>query len=111
MRGMRAHFSIFSEYEDLLERFSSVHKALSVLTYVLRFVKNSHPRRKLLHHNSTTVLYPQKIKSVWTRLAIVTRKLHFGEEYMCLLHKRMLPSSSSPLPLNTILDSEGVTLN
>ncbi|XP_073820626.1 uncharacterized protein [Musca autumnalis] len=45
---------------------------------------------------------------VKVRLAILAQKFHYAEEYKHLLDKRPLPSSSSLLSLNPILDESGV---
>lgn len=51
---------------------------------------------------------PGEIIFVKNRLVIIAQKVYYPEEYRCLMEKHPLPSSSSLLLLNPILDSDGI---
>ena len=45
-RKLKTHASFFSNYEDVLDRFSSLDRALRVISYLFRFFNMTHPAKK-----------------------------------------------------------------
>ncbi|XP_070142300.1 uncharacterized protein [Drosophila kikkawai] len=90
--------------EDILERFSTLDKALRVLAYVHRFIQRS---RKLLS-SVEDHLTASEIVSAELRLISVTQHRHFTLERGCLRQKRPIPTSSLVQNLNPFLDSNGL---
>ncbi|XP_046803802.1 uncharacterized protein LOC124419226 [Lucilia cuprina] len=78
------------------------------------YIRVETPRGKIYSHKTncysydTITLSDNEIRHVKLRLAIVTQKVKFTEEYKSQLEKRPISSKSSLLPLNPILDKEGV---
>ncbi|XP_037821723.1 uncharacterized protein LOC119610536 [Lucilia sericata] len=107
-RAVKSHASFFSNYEDILERFSSLDRAIRVLAYVFRFFYNTHSAHKNQNSFESTIVTNIEVKKVKLRLAILAQKVNFVEEYQCLLDKRPLSSKSPLLTLNPFLDNEGV---
>ncbi|XP_070141605.1 uncharacterized protein [Drosophila kikkawai] len=90
--------------EDILERFSTLDKALRVLPYVHRFIQRS---RKLLS-SVEDHLTASEIVSAELLLISVTQRRHFVLEMGCLSQKRQIPTSSLVQNLNPFLDSNGL---
>ncbi|XP_046803840.1 uncharacterized protein LOC124419256 [Lucilia cuprina] len=107
-RNVKSHASFFTNYEDVLDRFSSLDRAIRVLSYVFRFFHRTHSSYRNRYSYDTITLSDNEIRHVKLRLAIVAQKVKFAEEYKSLLEKRPISSKSSLLPLNPILDNEGV---
>ncbi|XP_037826677.1 uncharacterized protein LOC119614634 [Lucilia sericata] len=56
VKPVRVHFTYFSDFDDLLERFSSFPRAMRVMAYVYRFYYRTHPRfRSNFYRDSTLV--------------------------------------------------------
>ncbi|XP_065370843.1 uncharacterized protein LOC135962859 [Calliphora vicina] len=107
-RAVKSHASFFNNYEDILERFSSLDRAIRVLAYVFRFFYKTHSAHRNRNSYESTTVTNIEVKQVKLRLAILAQKVNFAEEYKCLLEKRPLSSKSSLLTLNPFLDNEGV---
>ncbi|XP_075157807.1 uncharacterized protein LOC142231072 [Haematobia irritans] len=108
VRAVRTHASFFTNYEDILERFSSLDRALRVIAYIFRFYHRthySHASRNVYHG---TTLTATELKAVRLRLAVLSQRAHYPDEYYCLREKKPLGSRSSLLSLNPFLDEEGV---
>ncbi|XP_075150880.1 uncharacterized protein LOC142224988 [Haematobia irritans] len=108
VRAVRTHASFFTNYEDILERFSSLDRALRVIAYIFRFYHRthySHASRNVYHDTKLTAT---ELKTVRLRLAILSQRPHYPDEYYCLMEKKPLGSRSSFLSLNPFLDGEGV---
>ncbi|XP_075150654.1 uncharacterized protein LOC142224752 [Haematobia irritans] len=108
LRAVKTHASFFTNYKDILERFSSLDRALRVIAYIFRFYHRthySHASRNVYHD---TTLTSTELKTVRLRLAILSQRAHYPDEYYCLVEKKPLGSRSSLLSLNPFLDEEGV---
>ncbi|XP_075150893.1 uncharacterized protein LOC142225003 [Haematobia irritans] len=108
VRAVKTHASFFTNYEDILERFSSLNRALRVIAYIFRFYQRthySHASRNVYHD---TTLTATELKAVRLRLAVLSQRAHYPDEYGCLMEKKPLGSRSSLLSLNPFLDEEGV---
>ncbi|XP_075150843.1 uncharacterized protein LOC142224951 [Haematobia irritans] len=108
MRSVRVHFSFFDNYDDILDRFSSLDRPLRVLSYVFRFLRRTHPLHRDRFVHTCVVISSDEIRAVKIRLAVISQQFHYTEEYKCLVDKRPLPKKSSLLPLNPFLDKEGL---
>ncbi|XP_075150703.1 uncharacterized protein LOC142224804 [Haematobia irritans] len=108
VRAVKTHASFFTNDEDILERFSSLDRALRVIAYIFRFYHRthySHASRNVYHD---TTLTATELKTVRLRLAVLSQRAHYPDEYGCLMGKKPLGSRSSLLSLNPFLDEEGV---
>ncbi|XP_075170259.1 uncharacterized protein LOC142242579 [Haematobia irritans] len=108
VRAVKTHASFFTNYEDILEGFSSLDRALRVIAYIFRFYQRthySHASRNVYHD---TTLTATELKAVRLRLAVLSQRAHYPDEYGCLMEKKPLGSRSSLLSLNPFLDEEGV---
>ncbi|XP_075158049.1 uncharacterized protein LOC142231320 [Haematobia irritans] len=108
VRAVKTHASFFTNYEDILERFSSLDRALRVIAYIFRFYHRthySHASRNVYHD---TTLTATELKAVRLRLAVLSQRAHYPDECRFLMEKKPLGSWSSLLSLNPFLDEEGV---
>ncbi|XP_037827102.1 uncharacterized protein LOC119615101 [Lucilia sericata] len=108
VKPIRVHFSYFSNFEDLLERFSSFSKAMRVMAYVYRFFYRTHPRFRYNFYRETTLLSSSEIVSVRDRLISVCQKFAYPNEYKALSSREEISKSSKLLNLNPFLDPEGL---
>lgn len=109
IRTVKSHASFFSNYEDALERFSSLDRSCRVLSYVFRFYRRTHPvHKKKYIPLATNQISSSEIKFIRTRLAILAQKVHFSDEYKSLTDREPLHSKSSLMPLNPFIDEDGV---
>ncbi|XP_075170472.1 uncharacterized protein LOC142242835 [Haematobia irritans] len=108
VRAVKTHASFFTNYEDILERFSSLDRALRVIAYIFRFYHRthySHASRNVYHD---TTLTATELKAVRLRLAVLSQRAHYPDECRFLMEKKPLGSRTSLLSLNPFLDEEGV---
>ncbi|XP_075150627.1 uncharacterized protein LOC142224725 [Haematobia irritans] len=96
-----------STFEDPLIRFSSLSRAYRVLSYVLRFWRNTSSKRDHLRISSIEVT-AEEIQDVKRRLIIMTQKQYYPHEYNNLQQKLKISSTSSLLTMNPFLDSHGI---
>ncbi|XP_075157511.1 uncharacterized protein LOC142230768 [Haematobia irritans] len=96
-----------STFEDPLMRFSSLPRAYRVLSYVLRFWRNTGQNRSHLRI-STQEITPEEIQETKRRLLIMTQSQHFAHDYANLLKKIKISSTSSLLTMNPFIDSSGI---
>ncbi|XP_065354324.1 uncharacterized protein LOC135948797 [Calliphora vicina] len=108
VRTVRTHASFFVNYEDVLDRFLSLDRALRVIAYMFRFLNRTHPARRDSCYCSTTTISSVEIGQVKLRLAILAQKVHFPREYQALNLGRPISSKSPLLPLNPRLDKDNV---
>ncbi|KAH8316840.1 hypothetical protein KR059_012940, partial [Drosophila kikkawai] len=87
-RAVKVHVAKVTP-EDILERFSTLDKALRVLAYVKRFIQRS---RKLMS-SVEDHLTDSEIVSAERLLISVTQRRHFVLEMGCLRQKRPVPTS------------------
>ncbi|XP_075151078.1 uncharacterized protein LOC142225184 [Haematobia irritans] len=92
-------------FEDPLTRFSSLSRAYRVLSYVIRFWRNTGSNRSRI---ASEDISSSELNDIKTRLIIVTQKHYFAEEYLALTQKKRLSPSSSILSFNPFIDSKGV---
>lgn len=95
--------------DDILNRFSSYHKALRVLCYVFRFFNNT--LRKIRSNISVAVqneLTQNEMIFVKCRLLILSQKAFYSQEYQCLEKQQTLDYKSPLNPLNPFLDTKSV---
>ncbi|XP_075167705.1 uncharacterized protein LOC142239828 [Haematobia irritans] len=71
----------------------------------MRGTHYSHASRNVYHD---TTLTATELKTVRLRLAVLSQRAHYPDEYGCLMEKKPLGSRSSLLSLNPFLDEEGV---
>lgn len=95
---------ILCQEEDILERFSSLHKAIRVLAYVFRFLNRT---RKIFCSASTQLTEKEKT-DVETRLISLCQKANFSTEIENLRKKIPINRKSSILALNPFIDERGV---
>lgn len=43
-KPIRVHYAYFSDFQDILDRFSSFPKAIRIVAYVYRFYYRTHPK-------------------------------------------------------------------
>ncbi|XP_075162992.1 uncharacterized protein LOC142235614 [Haematobia irritans] len=92
-------------FEDPLTRFSFLSRAYRVLSYVMRFWRNTGSNRSRI---ASEDISSSELNDIKTRLIIVTQKHYFAEEYLALTQKKRLSPSSSILSFNPFIDSKGV---
>ncbi|XP_059217616.1 uncharacterized protein LOC131994757 [Stomoxys calcitrans] len=107
-KSVQVHFSYFSQFEDVLERFSSFARAVRVMAYVYRFFYRTHPNFRSSFNRKDKNIYTSEVKLVRNRLILMTQKAFFPNEYLALSSKKQIPSGSSILNLNPFLDVEGI---
>lgn len=105
LKKIHCNFNFISNFEDVLERFSSYDRALRVLAYVFRFANRCSKKKQ--EYFSTTISVDE-IKNVENCLIIVTQKVNFAEEYHALIENRPLPKKSTILSLSPFLDEQRV---
>lgn len=97
-------FAIMTQ-EDILERFSSLLKAIRVVAYLFRFYTIASRRRREYQYLSQEIT-PSEFKATRIKLFIITqKKKHFPEEYDALTRKNQMPTKSSLLTLNPSMNS------
>ncbi|KAH8245926.1 hypothetical protein KR032_011688, partial [Drosophila birchii] len=90
--------------EDILERFSTLDKALRVHAYVYRFIQRARKFQSPFEEHLTA----NEITSAKRILVSVTQRRHFVSEMGCLSQKRPVPASSPIQNLNLFIDSQGL---
>ncbi|XP_075158038.1 uncharacterized protein LOC142231308 [Haematobia irritans] len=99
-------FQSLTENEDVLERFSSYHKALRVLVYVFRFIRLC--RRPLNSSYSCNLISSEDLNFVKYRLIAIAQRTYFSVEYDCLTSNSPISPKSRILVLNPFLDRNGL---
>ncbi|XP_075161791.1 uncharacterized protein LOC142234512 [Haematobia irritans] len=93
-----------STFEDPLTRFSSLPRAYRVLSYVMRFWRNTGTNRLRISSEEIT---GSELLDIKNRLIILTQKHYFVEEYSALTQKKRLSPNSQLLPFNPFIDAKG----
>ncbi|XP_075150927.1 uncharacterized protein LOC142225036 [Haematobia irritans] len=101
-KTIQVHCSNSHNFEDPLNRFSSLGRALRVLSYVFRFTFIC---KKMTRFDSITIS-SSEISNVRNRLILLAQKQHFPLEYKQLSNKKELQKSSSLSNLNPFLDKD-----
>ena len=100
--------------EDILDRFSYLSRAIKVIGYIFRFVRNcsfktiSNHRKIGSKNMDPDPLSFEEIKMVRTRLFSISQQMHFPKEFQRLANKENLHSNSSLLTLTPFMDKDGV---
>ena len=89
---------------DILERFSNLARAYRVIAYMFRLIQGTRGELRA----PTTIIEVEETDRVEEKIIVLTQKLYYAEEYICLLNKVPLPGKSPLLTLNPTLDEVGV---
>ncbi|XP_075157736.1 uncharacterized protein LOC142231004 [Haematobia irritans] len=108
VRSIRSHASFFSADEDILERFSSLDRALRVVSYMLRFFQRTHSAHRGRVEFPSLCISSAEIRETRLRLVVLAQRANYASDYMNLLRKRPLDAKSSLLALNPFVDDKGV---
>ncbi|XP_037811016.1 uncharacterized protein LOC119603147 [Lucilia sericata] len=108
VKTIRTHFTYFSDFDNLLERFSSFSRAMRVMAYVYRFFYRTHPSFRSNFYKDSTLVTSSEIISIRDKLISVCQKAAFPNDYKALSARQNLPKSSGILNLNPFLDPEGL---
>ncbi|XP_075150668.1 uncharacterized protein LOC142224766 [Haematobia irritans] len=101
-KTIQVHCSNSHSFDDPLNRFSSLGRALRVLSYVFRFTLSC---KRITRFDSITIS-SSEISNVRNRLILLAQTQHFPLEYKHLSNKTELPKSSSLSNLNPFLDKD-----
>ncbi|XP_075150976.1 uncharacterized protein LOC142225089 [Haematobia irritans] len=105
---IKVHFSYYSDFEDVLDRFSSFPKSVRVVAYMYRFFYNTHPKYRSNFTKQSSNISSAEILQVQKNILIMTQKAYFPNEYLALSAKKGISSSSPILSLNPFIDEEGI---
>ncbi|XP_052753934.1 uncharacterized protein LOC128201320 [Galleria mellonella] len=100
--------TIQGDSNDILDRFSSLPRALRVLSYVMRFSQRTHPNTKASFQQKSCLISSEEIKATTRRLIINTKKQKYGQEYGCLKSGKPIDAKSEIISLNPFLDKDEV---
>ncbi|XP_075163097.1 uncharacterized protein LOC142235722 [Haematobia irritans] len=107
-RTLRVNFNYFQSFEDVLDHFSSLPKAIRVISYMYRFYFRTHPKYRSRYHIISTDISPSEIIMTQNRLISVSQRAYYPNEYKALFSKMPVPKASPILNLNPFCDSEGI---
>ncbi|XP_059223030.1 uncharacterized protein LOC131996873 [Stomoxys calcitrans] len=105
-KTIHSHFTYFQNYQDPLDRFSSLGRALRVMAYVYRFISNCRASADIT--SRTHSLTNDEIQDVRDRLIVLSQKLFYPTEYKALSNGEQITSTSSLLTLNPFCDPKGL---
>ncbi|XP_065356290.1 uncharacterized protein LOC135950686 [Calliphora vicina] len=105
-KPIKANFSYFSNYDDVLDRFSKFPNAIRTLCYVFRFIHRTLPRYRTSFHYESTSISPQEVIQVRDRLIQIAQKVTYPNEYKAIENHENISKTSSILNLNPFLDSK-----
>ncbi|XP_075150747.1 uncharacterized protein LOC142224855 [Haematobia irritans] len=108
IRSVKAHASFFNSCKDVLDRFSSLDRALRVISYVMRFFYRTHPAHRRDCSYADHSLSSSEIRATKSRLIVLAQKVNYGNEYKDLMDRSSLGTGSSLFSLNPFLDEMGV---
>lgn len=106
-KPIRVHYAYFSDFQDILDRFSSFSKAIRIIAYVYRFYYRTHPKHRLNFSHNNTLITASEVNMVQNHLISTCQKAFYPNEYQALSAKRPIASSSTILSLHPFIDSEG----
>ncbi|XP_075150778.1 uncharacterized protein LOC142224886 [Haematobia irritans] len=107
-KALKVFYSYFSNFEDILDRFSSFDRALRVICYVYRFLYATHPKFRYSYYRNIIAVSTSEIIQVRKKLVSICQKAYYPNEYLALSSKKSIPSTSPLLNLNPFIDPEGV---
>ncbi|XP_065368694.1 uncharacterized protein LOC135961125 [Calliphora vicina] len=93
---------------DILNRFSSYHKALRVLSYVFRFYHNSITKFRSQFTHTQKCLTQKEVNFVKLRLIALAQKSHYQAEFKDISNSLPISNRSSLKSLNPILDTDNI---
>lgn len=105
-KPVKVNFSYFSNYADILDRFSTFPKAIRTLCYVFRFIHRTSPKYRNSFHSPAITLSAQEVVHVRDRLIQIAQKIAYPNEYNSIENNENIPKSSPILNLNPFLDSK-----
>ncbi|XP_075150676.1 uncharacterized protein LOC142224775 [Haematobia irritans] len=106
-KNIKVNFSYYCDFDDILDRFSSLPRDLRVIAYVYRFFYNTHPKYRSSFSRKSTSISSSEILMIQRNLFVVTQKAYFPKEYLALSARKQIATSSPILSLNPFLDEEG----
>ncbi|XP_059222203.1 uncharacterized protein LOC131996641 [Stomoxys calcitrans] len=92
--------------DDILERFSSLDRALRVICFMLRFARRCQKRN--FPETENVFISPQEIISTKFRLVRLAQISYFSAEYQALESHQPINCKSRLLTLNPFLDEHGL---
>ncbi|XP_075151028.1 uncharacterized protein LOC142225136 [Haematobia irritans] len=107
-KPIKVNFTYFAQFDDVLDRFSSLPRAIRVIAYMYRFLYRTHPKYKSNFYSPMKDISTFEVLSIHTKLQVMCQKVHYPNEYHALSAKKNIASSSSLLSLNPFIDSEGI---
>ncbi|XP_075162874.1 uncharacterized protein LOC142235507 [Haematobia irritans] len=107
-KHVRVNFAYFVNFDDILERFSSLPRALRVVAYMYRFFYSTNPRFRANYHRASKDITTYEIVAVQNILISMSQKAFYPNEYMLLSAKKQVASTSSIVSLNPFIDPEGI---
>ena len=108
LKPIRANIAFFKEFDDILDRFSCLSRALRVISYIFRFFRKTHSKYRSEVPIDSHSLTAGEINFVKERLIQIAQKVGFPNEYNTLIKKENLCSSSSLLCYNPFIDAKGL---
>ena len=98
-----------SQYNDLLERYSSTSKLMSIIELCSKFISNCLSRMAEKHpKNLTYQLIVDGLRSSEVLLFRNLQAISFDQELQCLIHNEPLDKHSKLLSLNPFIDGVGI---
>ncbi|XP_075150652.1 uncharacterized protein LOC142224750 [Haematobia irritans] len=107
-KNVKVNLSFFTNFEDVLDNFSSLPRAIRVIAYMYRFLYRTHPKYRQSFHRTSKDISTFEVLLVHNKLQIMCQKACYPNEYMALSAKKNIQKSSSLLNLNPFLDNEGI---
>ncbi|XP_075157918.1 uncharacterized protein LOC142231185 [Haematobia irritans] len=92
--------------DDILERFSSFNRAMRVICYMYRFIRNCQKKRSSVMGNS--FITAEEIRFVKFQLIRVAQQKFYSHEYNALRNGGNISSRSKLLTLNPVLDGNDI---
>lgn len=104
-KPIRVNFAYFSDYNDILDRFSKFPTAIRTLCYIFRFLHRTHPKYKDSFHYDSTLITSSEFTLMRNRLILIAQKVAYPNEYKSIQNNENIQKTSSILNLNPFLDS------
>ncbi|XP_065356330.1 uncharacterized protein LOC135950724 [Calliphora vicina] len=93
---------------DILNAFSSYHKALRILSYIFRFFHNSLNKFRSQFSHTQIDLTQKEVNFVKIRLITLAQRNHYQAEFKDISNSLPISNKSSLKTLNPILDTKGI---
>ncbi|XP_075150882.1 uncharacterized protein LOC142224991 [Haematobia irritans] len=108
MKQVKSFVARSAENEDILDRFSCLSKAIHVVGYILRFFAVARAASKSKNTFTSLRLSSGELTAARIRLMVLSQKMYFPHDYICLREKRPLEAKSSLLTLTPFLDKDSL---